>query len=203
MGKKQRELQSNTDEMTVSSLSAEQLASVAKGGDALAFEEIAKRYEKIISGIAASFNVPASEREDLCQEGLIALYRAVLKYDDKVSRFSTFAGTCIKRAMLTWIRDHVSRKDSRGREIFELSALEDDELSLLCEDLGPEEIYLSKETVASLKKSALTRLSDYEKCVFLLYLQEMNAEEIAAALGRGRKSVENALDRIRHKLSEI
>lgn len=184
-----------------SEISSEQLALGAKGGDISAFEEIARRYEKAIYAIAATFAVPEAERDDLCQEGLIALYRAVCRYDESIASFSTFAKVCIKRAMINWIRDHVSHIGADGSVITEipLESLE----AILAEDSScePEEVFISKEALTTLKREAVKKLSDYEKCVFLLYLEDMNAGEIAEALGKGRKSVENALDRIRKKLA--
>lgn len=199
MNKKQNGKKENT--AVSESVSSEQLALGAKSGDISAFEEIARRYEKAIYAIASTFTVPDSERDDLYQEGLIALYRAVCKYDDSIARFSTFANVCIKRAMLTWVRDHVSHIGADGKEITEIPLDESFEGILSEADSCPEEIYISKEALASLKKSAIKKLSDYEKCVFLMYLEDMSASEISETLGKSRKSVENALDRIRKKLS--
>ncbi len=179
----------------------EELLCVAKDGDSSAFEEIARHYDGVINAYALSFNVPEAERDDLRQEGLIALYRAVCNYDKSVSGFSTFASVCIKRAMLTWIRDHVS-KSSGGSYVTEIS-LDDSYSDILSDEteMCPEELYISKETVKSLRKHAMQKLSDYEKCVFLMYLDDMGTSEIAEITGRSKKSVENALDRIRKKLS--
>ena len=181
---------------------SEELLVGAKDGDSSAFEEIAKRYEGIINAIAKGFNVPESERDDLRQEGLIALYRAVCKYEKELSGFSTFASVCIKRAMLTWIRDHVSHVGKDGSFVIEVS-LDDSFDDILSDEnqMCPEELYISKETVRHLRSHAMKQLSDYEKCVFLMYLEDLSAAEIAESIGRSRKSVENALDRIRKKLS--
>ena len=103
--------------------------------------------------------------------------------------------------MLTWIRDHVS-KSSGGSYVTEIS-LDDSYSDILSDEteMCPEELYISKETVKSLRKHAMQKLSDYEKCVFLMYLDDMGTSEIAEITGRSKKSVENALDRIRKKLS--
>ncbi len=186
----------------VNSKMSEELLVEAKDGDSSAFEEIARRCEGIINAHAMSFNVPESERDDLRQEGLIALYRAVCNYDKSVSLFSTFASVCIKRAMITWIRDHVSRLGKDGAVITEISLDESYSETLSDETaMCPEELYISKETVKTLRGHAMKQLSDYEKCVFLMYLEDMGAVEIAESIGRTKKSVENALDRIRKKLS--
>ncbi len=199
MNKKQSVKNENIAEST--SVSSEQLALGAKSGDVSAFEEIARRYEKAIYAIASTFSVPNAERDDLYQEGLIALYRAVCKYDESVAKFSTFANICIKRAMLTWVRDHVSHIGADGKEITEIPLDESFEGILSESDSCPEEIYISKEALTSLKKNAIKKLSDYEKCVFLLYLEDMSVSEISETLSKSKKSVENALDRIRKKLS--
>jgi len=181
---------------------SEELLAGAKDGNPSAFEEIAKRYEPVIATIANSFNVPQSERDDLRQEGLIALYRAVCNYDRSLSGFSTFASVCIKRAMISWIRDHVSKIGRNGSHITEISLDESFDEVLTDETaMCPEEICISRETVKDLRSHAMKQLSDYEKCVFLMYLEDMGAKEIAESIGRSVKSVENALDRIRKKLS--
>lgn len=196
--------ENRTNRRNVSEQSSEELLLDAKSGDSSAFEEIAKRYEKAIQALAHSFNVPESERDDLYQEGLIALYRAVSRYDESVSKFSTFATTCIKRAMLTWIRDHVAKNGTDGNSVVQISQEEIfEELCSEASESCPEELYISKETVKNLISEAIKKLSDYEKCVFLMYLEEMTSSEIAEALGRTKKSAENALDRIRKKLSSV
>ena len=180
----------------------EKLLEEAKDGDSTAFEELASRYEGIINALAMSFCVPEAERDDLSQEGLIARYRAVCNYERSVSGFKTFASVCLKRAMLTWIRDHVSNSSKDGSKVTEIQ-LDESVGDILTDDnaMCPEEQYISKETVKNLRSHAMKLLSDYEKCVFLMYLEDLSASEIAESIGRSKKSVENALDRIRKKLS--
>ncbi len=204
MDKKQnRKNQTTATLKNTSDVSSEQLALGARDGDISAFEEIARRYEKAIYAIASTFAVPEAERDDLYQEGLIALYRAVCRYDESIARFSTFAKVCIKRAMLTWVRDHVSHIGADGQAVTEIPLDESfEEILAVDAASGPEEVYISKEALKALKQEAVKKLSDYEKCVFLLYLEDMDSGEIAEALGKGKKSVENALDRIRAKLAK-
>lgn len=190
------------DNLNKNAKSHEELLLVARDGDSSAFEQIAKNYENVINAIALSFNVPTSDRDDLRQEGLIALYRAVLRYDKSMSGFSTFASVCIKRAMLTFIRDHVSKVGRDGSTVTEISLDESfDDIIADDESLCPEEQYISRETVKNLRNHAMKQLSDFEKCIFLMYLEEMTSTEIAESMGRSKKSVENALCRIRKKLS--
>lgn len=190
------------DNLNKNAKSHEELLLVARDGDSSAFEQIAKNYENVINAIALSFNVPTSDRDDLRQEGLIALYRAVLRYDKSMSGFSTFASVCIKRAMLTFIRDHVSKVGKDGSTVTEISLDESfDDIIADDESLCPEEQYISRETVKNLRNHAMKQLSDFEKCIFLMYLEEMTSTEIAESMGRSKKSVENALCRIRKKLS--
>lgn len=190
------------DNLNKNAKSHEELLLVARDGDSSAFEQIAKNYENVINAIALSFNVPASDRDDLRQEGLIALYRAVLRYDKSMSGFSTFASVCIKRAMLTFIRDHVSKVGKDGSTVTEISLDESfDDILADDEALCPEEQYISRETVKNLRNHAMKQLSDFEKCIFLMYLEEMTSTEIAESMGRSKKSVDNALCRIRKKLS--
>ena len=167
------------------------------------FERLLRRYEGMIRKAAASFSVPTNvEREDLYQEGVIALYRAMCSYDESIASFSTFASVCIRRAMLTWIRDHVSKTDSEGNLITEIPIEEAFSGGELSYGRTPEQVYISKEELSVLKRNALKCLSDYEKCVFLMYLDNMTVSEISEALGKSRKSVENALSRIRIKVTQ-
>ncbi len=169
------------------------------------FEHTARRFDKVLRAIAGSFEgVPESEFDDLVQEGLIALYRAFCSYKPGMSRFSTYAEVCIKRAMVSYLRSY----NAKNHRVISLP--EDDEMSAdggaLASAAGsfgqdPESLYLSKESLQSLKRRALEQLSDYERCVFLLYLEGFESGEISQTLGKPQKSVDNALVRIRRKLS--
>lgn len=203
-GSVKAEFPSASPEGTVNGAS-ESGSELGTGADDREFEHTAKRFEKVLRAIAASFEgIPESERDDLVQEGLIALYRAFCSYKPGTAKFSTYAEVCIRRAMVSYLRSY----NAKNHRIISLP--EDDEMVTGIEasaestaSLGedPESLYLSKESLRSLKRRALEQLSDYERCVFLLYLEGFESGEISGTLGKPQKSVDNALVRIRRKLS--
>lgn len=167
-----------------------------KNGVPGAFDEIAEKYKGLVAKRARSFDGGNGYFDDLYQEGLLALYRASCGYKSGQASFSAYADRAIRNSMVSWVRE------SRGGRRSDISIDELDGAGL--QDAfsdTPEEAYLSKLFCSELKKRAMKLLSDYERCVFLLYLEDMTPAETAECLGKPRKSVENALNRIKAKLT--
>ena len=167
----------------------------AAHGNQDAFRSLAEKYEPLIHKLVGSFTVPEAERDDLFQEGLIGLYKAVLMYDPELSSFGTFAYLCIKRSILSAVRSYQTTAVG-------LTSLPEDEFSGLA--LGtadsPETAFLHKESYALLLERIDSHLSDYENTVLRLYLTGVSHDLIAQRLATSRKSVDNAISRIRRKL---
>ena len=169
------------------------LVSRAACGDHAAFATLAKKYEGALHGILSGIIVPEEDRNDLYQEGLIGLYKAVLLYDPSLSAFSTFAGVCIRSAISDGLRRYQKENSMPSLEI------PTDEIPAGLAG-RPEEVLMGKETLAALLEQVNRNLSLMERKVFGLYLQGKKVSEIARILGREQKSVENTLFRARKKL---
>ena len=162
-----------------------------KDNDTASFLELLGLYSHTISSLAYSFSLPASEHEDLCQEGRMALYRAAMSYDEKSASFSTFAITCMTNAMISLSKKY--KAQNLGKD-FGVSA-ED------CEGEASELIpYIELEEMLS--KDGFAGLSAYERRVLSMKLSGYKTGEIAKKLEREPKSVENTLFRARQKLKK-
>ena len=168
-----------------------------KNGNKDAFVFLADAYRDRIISIAFSFGFCGSERDDLIQEGYIALYNAALTYDSAKAQFSTYATVCIKRRMLNWIEKNVTPTLSS----LSLSELDDSDLSRIgmVQDNFEDDIIVKNE-IYDLFAKAKVILSDTEYKVFSLYIKGFSNDEICKALDITKKSCDNSLFRMRKKL---
>lgn len=158
------------------------------------FENVAQEYSRLITVLARSYSLSDSENEDLFQEGLIALHKAFLTYrSDGGASFSTYACSCIKNSMVSWIRAN------RPPQNIIIDDVDDEKLSLYSAD-NTEEQVINAELRNRLLSSAKEILSPNEQKVFLLVLEDIKNKEIAKLLGVSSKSVENTVYRIKSKL---
>ena len=172
----------------------DQLALDAAQGKEECFSLLALSFAPVLSRMISGLSVPAEEKEDLRQEGLIGLYKAVLLFDPSLSSFSAFARICMRSAILDGLRRY--RKSGARAELL----LEEDPV-LPDPDADPQEILIGKERLSSFLEKAKGSLSPLERRVFGLHLEGKKTGEIAYALSLSHKSVENALFRGRKKLS--
>jgi RNA polymerase sporulation-specific sigma factor len=177
-------------------LSPEELAFQAKSGNEEAFARLASRFKPALSAMVSGLDVPTAEKEDLLQEGLIGLYKAVRLFDPERSSFPTFARLCMRSALLDHLKELHSQDPAKS--------LEDLTEQIPASPAGtPERILLGKEELRELMQKVVAGLSPLERRIFGLSLQGKKAPEIAKSLGRSSKSVENALYRLRKKLPEL
>ncbi len=168
----------------------------AAAGDNTAFSELAKRYEPAILRILSTISVPEADRNDLYQEGLIGLYKAVHLYNPSLSSFSTFVSVCIRSGIADGLRRY-QRENS-------LASVEIPTEEIPDENMGsPERILLGKEELSAVLERIGKTLSPMERKVFGLHLQGKKSAEIARVLEREPKSVENTLFRARKKLAKL
>ena len=153
-----------------------------------------------------------SECEDLIQEGMIGLFKAVRDYDmGRDASFFTFAELCINRQMYTAVQaaqrkkhqplnNYVSLEGSAGgmEEAGGISHLVADK-----PEQNPEELFLDKERMDYLEKAIVEELSEFEKQVFDLYMTGMSYSQIAKVLGRDEKATDNALQRLKSKIKKM
>lgn len=182
-------------------------------GETAIMDYICDKYKNLVRSKAKSMFILGGDSEDLIQEGMIGLFKAVQDYDmGRDASFSTFAELCINRQMYTAVQAAKRKKhfplnfyvslDGEGtgedREGPGLAELLADRTKL-----NPEELFLDKERVAYLEKMIEEELSDFEKQVLDLYITGMSYGQIAKVLGRDEKATDNALQRLKTKIKKM
>lgn len=176
--------------------SPEELLEQYLGGDEESFSLLAKHFEKALYGMTSSLSVPEEEKEDLRQEGLIGLFKAVHLFDPALSSFSTFARICMRSAVSDGLRRYKRRREDA------VEALLEEEIPSSPEE-NPERLLLEKCRLQEMLQKMDGKLSPLERRVFALHLGGKSADEIALLIQKERKSVENTLFRARKKLSSL
>ena len=181
------------------SLTDEYIVSAASKGDQDAWVTIISRYLPLIKNRASVYVGADFEGEDLTQEGYIGFIRAVRTYSqDAGSSFKTYATLCIDNSIISAVRKSLTKKRIPGSAIVPL-----DDCDSLPEETSAEEEYFSKESIKFLKEKLSSKLSSFEFDVFSLYLVGYDQEKIATQLKVQKKSVNNAISRIKRKLRDL
>lgn len=189
----------NQHEKDLKELSDAQLAKLIQNGDESAFNEIFKRYIRLIFSIASKYSAESFEKSDFVQEGLIGLLSACRTFDENAgASFKNYASLCVERRFISIIKKASQRKDTAQNGVVSIYDLE------LTADSSsdPEEIVLSKEFLQSSYKKFREKLSKLEYEVFLQYMSGAKYAEISENLKITEKAVDNALQRIKKKISE-
>lgn len=178
-----------------------------KQGDEFALEEIFKINKPLINSIVRKYFLIGAEIDDLMQEGMIGLYRAIISYDGKKdANFKTYAKICIERMVLNAIKSANSKKNIPLNNSIALDSTlndeEDEEIFNAWDENNPESILLNKEKYMKLFEKATQNLSLFEKNVLELYLDGLSYAEIAERLDKTPKSVDNGLTRIKSKIAQ-
>ena len=184
----------------------------ARAGDNQALEFLINKYKNFVRAKARSYFLVGADREDIVQEGMIGLFKAVRDYNtEKLSSFRAFAELCITRQIITAIKTATRQKHiplnsyiSLNKPIYE----EDSERTLLDVLAGakasdPEELVISQEEFNSIESKISEILSELEREVLNSYLQNKSYQEIALDLDRHVKSIDNALQRVKRKLEKF
>ena len=176
-----------------------------RNGDADAAEILMNRYKQMVRSTARELYLVGGDREDLLQEGMLGLFKAIRQYDpDREASFSTFAGMLVSRQMYTAIEASRRKKHHALNSSISLNELEEDQGDgALGTAESPETIYLEEENARTLQKRIEDSLSSLETKVFRLYLEGQDYGQIASALGKKPKSIDNALQRIRAKVRSV
>lgn len=185
-------------------------------GEESIMDYICDKYKNLVRSKAKSMFILGADSDDLIQEGMIGLFKAVRDYDmGRDASFYTFAELCISRQMYTAVQASKRQKHRPLNTYISLdtgNALPDGEekegmnLGELLADrseLSPEELFLDKERVADLERAIEEELSDFERQVLDLYLTGMSYTEIARVLGRDEKATDNALQRLKAKIKKM
>ena len=192
----------------------EQLIRDFRNGDREIMDHLMMKYKAMVRKKARAMYLFGGENEDLIQEGMIGLFKAVRDYDcGRDASFYTFADLCISRQMYTAVQASKRLKHSPLNSYVSLyersSEGTDNEEKNLIEALAartqmsPEELFLDKERVEDLERAIETELSSFEKQVLDLYLTGMSYTQIAKVLGRDEKSTDNALQRLKSKIRKL
>jgi RNA polymerase sporulation-specific sigma factor len=183
------------------------LVAMAGHGDLAAEEYLLNKYSSLVRYEIRFLYIAGAEVEDLMQEGMIGLFTAIRSYDiESDVQFSTFATTCIRNKVKTYITSANRKKHIPLNTYISIYAGEHDEddapiLDLLIDDApSPEEKVLKDERMKEMYEEIDRKLSPVEKKVVRLYIQGASHSEIARAIGKEEKAVSNALTRIRNKL---
>lgn len=194
-------------------ISDEELIDRLRSGEERIMDYICDKYKNLVRSKAKSMFILGGDNEDLIQEGMIGLFKAVRDYDSgRDASFYTFADLCISRQMYTAVQASKRQKHiplNTYISFYGSSVAEDREEPSLLEalanpmELNPEEMFLDKERVAYLEKIIEDELSSFEKQVLDLYMTGMSYTQIAKVLGRDDKSTDNALQRLKSKIRKM
>ena len=190
--------------MNLELLTEEELVQMAQSGNEKAKNEIIKRYEIKVKKyiVKNNYYLTNGDQNDLTQEGLIGLSKAISAYSG--GDFDTFAFKCIKNSIYSAIRNSENGKNKPLKNYVSLSGFsegDNDKSSMIAVTaFGPEETLINNENLIELQKGIQQVLSEYEYKIFSLTLLGQSIEDISVALGKERKSIDNALQRIRKKI---
>lgn len=196
-----------------SSVSDERLVYLAQQGSDRAFDYLLDKYRVFVRGKSLSYYIAGADRDDIIQEGMIGLFKAVRDFSSSRGvSFKTFADLCITRQIITAVKNASRQKHAPLNSYVSLNKSvaneENDDSTLLDiigpgENLNPEEIIINKEKANILEVKMNQSLSKFELLVVSLYLEGYSYTQIAKALGKDTKSIDNALQRIKRKFEKI
>ena len=201
-----KKYQNETDEMLIERL---------RDGERDITDFIMNKYKNLVRSKAKSMYILGADTEDLIQEGMIGLFKAIRDYDaGRDASFFTFAELCISRQMYTAVQASNRKKHMPLNSYISLYATADvdgdnKEGNEFINFLGfetqknPEQLLIDKENVLSLERKIEEELSTFEKQVLDLYLTGMSYTQIARVLGRDEKSTDNALQRMKSKIRKV
>lgn len=182
-------------------------------GEESIMDYICDKYKNLVRSKAKSMFILGADNEDLIQEGMIGLFKAVRDFDSgRDASFYTFAELCISRQMYTAVQASKRQKHFPLNTYVSLDSGDnapDEQEGWLTEfmtdrtELSPEELFLDKERVAYLEESIDRDLSDFERQVLDLFLTGMSYSQIARVLGRDEKATDNALQRLKAKIRKM
>ena len=186
----------------------EEIAMLAKAGEENALEYLLVKYKDLVNGKVNKYFIIGAEKEDMAQEGLIGLYKAIKSFDpEKQNSFKTFANLCIERQLITAIKSSNRQKNIPLNSSFSLNLSaydESDDTTVLdildtktAED--PLDTITKKEYLQFVENKIDESLSSFEKQVLDRYIQGESYNDIASNLETPIKSVDNAIQRIRKK----
>ena len=203
-----------TKEQIYKSAKDEELVLMAQNGDDAAQEYLLDKYKSLVRAKSRAYFLIGADSEDIIQEGMIGLYKAVRDYnEEKNASFRSFAELCVNRQMITAIKAATRQKHqplnsyvSLNKPVYEeeseqtyMDFLQSNSGSLL----NPEALLIGQENKSFLEDQMVKNLSSFETRVLVLYLQGRSYFEISRVLDKPEKSIDNALQRVKKKLERF
>ena len=199
------------DQVALERLTDEEIVDLAKHGDVEGLEYLINKYKNFVRAKARTYFLIGADREDIIQEGMIGLYKAIRDYRvDRQASFRAFAEVCVTRQIITAIKTATRRKHIPLNSYVSLNKPVFDEESerTLAEVVttgkasNPEDLFINQENLMDIESTMHRILSPLEQRVVNLYLEGKSYVEIADQLDRHVKSVDNALQRVKRKLEQ-
>jgi len=196
---------------TYGNLADEEIVSLCHDGDTAAEEYLLNKYKNFVRSKARSYFLIGADHEDIVQEGMIGLYKAIRDYkQEKLSSFRAFAELCITRQIITAIKTATRQKHIPLNSYISLNKpLYDEESDRTLLDIimegnngNPEDMIINQENLGNIHQKINEVLSGLEQEVLTAYLDGKSYQEIAESLGRHVKSIDNALQRVKRKLEK-
>jgi RNA polymerase sporulation-specific sigma factor len=187
----------------------EQMVELVHLGDSEALDYLINKYKNFVRAKARSYFLIGADREDIVQEGMIGLYKAIRDFkEDKLTSFKAFAELCITRQIITAIKTATRQKHIPLNSYVSLDKpIYDEESDRTLMDvisgakvMDPEELIINQEEFDDIEVKMGELLSDLERKVLALYLDGRSYQEISEDLNRHVKSIDNALQRVKRKL---
>lgn len=195
----------------------EELILRLREGEAAITDYIMEKYKNLVRNKAKSMYILGADNEDLIQEGMIGLFKAIRDFDSgRDASFYTFADLCVSRQIYTAVKASGRQKhmplntyislysniteaegEGNGNEMSLVNALSSRD------EQNPEELLIDRENVEDIERAIETELSPFEKQVLDLYITGMSYSQIARVLGKDDKSTDNALQRMKGKLRKV
>lgn len=179
----------------------ETLCALAKAGDEQATEELMLRYASVVRRLARRFFLVGGETEDLIQEGMMGVYRAIGSFQANGAEkwtFKGFATMCVHRRIIDAVKRSSSRKNVPLNHY--VSIFDGD---WVLPDVSPEEWVIQMEDRTEFLQKMSRTLSDFEFRVMVMYMDGLSMAEICASTGKNEKSVDNAIQRGKRKLQKL
>jgi RNA polymerase sporulation-specific sigma factor len=197
-------------------LSDEAIVNRIQEGDQPAIDYLLEKYKYLVRSKAKALYLIGGDKDDLIQEGMIGLYKAIRDYrSGKDNSFFNFADLCISRQIYSAIKASNRKKNLPLNTYISLYTpaygenSDNEEKEELVDIIyqkylsNPEELVIDKENTSMIEYELVRRLSDLEKKVLNLYMQDLKYVQIAEVLGKEPKTIDNALTRIKTKLNQV
>ena len=184
----------------------EQLALLAQQGNSNAELELFNKYRSLINKCSRGYFLIGGDIEDLVQEGMIGPYKAIKNYSaDKAATFSTFASLCIRRQIQSAVRNASAKKNKALSSAVPIMDEDSDDTGvyLIADGESPDSILIHRQTSQAIFEELKKLLSPLEYDVLKYYLSGLSYQQIASKTKQTKKSIDNALSRIKKKLAAI